>query len=221
MNNRALVADAQPITREAIQSRLIAQGLFDSVESARSIEETRSAIHEYPADLLVIDFNLGCLQVTELLTEVRENTPDVSVLVYSDGSQGERAGLAYDLGARGYVSKRAPVELFLGAVQVVMAGGVFVSPELKVDNIYGSGENGETQQRSRGEVVSERREDLFSPRQLRVFELLMLGASNRVIAEQLQMAEGTVKTHLNGIYRALRVKNRSQAILKATEMGLS
>ncbi|MEX2327667.1 MAG: LuxR C-terminal-related transcriptional regulator, partial [Pseudomonadales bacterium] len=60
----------------------------------------------------------------------------------------------------------------------------------------------------------------FSPKQRAVFDQLMLGVPNKVIADRLNMAEGTVKTHLHSIYQILQVRNRAQAILKSRQLRL-
>ena len=60
----------------------------------------------------------------------------------------------------------------------------------------------------------------FSPRQQQVFEQLVQGMPNKVIARRLNMAQGTVKTHLHSIYQLLRVHNRAQAILKSRQLRL-
>jgi DNA-binding NarL/FixJ family response regulator len=59
----------------------------------------------------------------------------------------------------------------------------------------------------------------FTPKQQQVFDLLLLGLPNKLIARRLDLAEGTVKTHLHGIYQILRVNSRAQAILKARQLG--
>jgi DNA-binding NarL/FixJ family response regulator len=60
----------------------------------------------------------------------------------------------------------------------------------------------------------------FTPKQQEVFEQLLLGLPNKVIASRLKMAEGTVKTHLHGIYQILRVNSRAQAILKSRQLQI-
>ncbi|HKI75429.1 MAG TPA: LuxR C-terminal-related transcriptional regulator, partial [Pseudomonadales bacterium] len=60
----------------------------------------------------------------------------------------------------------------------------------------------------------------FTPKQQEVFEQLLMGVPNKVIADRLDMAEGTVKTHLHNIYQILRVRNRAQAILRSRQLHL-
>jgi DNA-binding NarL/FixJ family response regulator len=75
---------------------------------------------------------------------------------------------------------------------------------------------------SSGESAWESAEEAvyFSPKQREVFDQLMLGVPNKVIADRLNMAEGTVKTHLHSIYQILKVRNRAQAILKSRQLRL-
>jgi len=61
----------------------------------------------------------------------------------------------------------------------------------------------------------------FSPKQRKVFDQLIMGVPNKVIARRLNMAEGTVKAHLHSIYQVLRVTNRAQAILRSRELQLT
>jgi DNA-binding NarL/FixJ family response regulator len=92
----------------------------------------------------------------------------------------------------------------LGALREVLAGGVYVPPRLR-DLVE--------RQQARGRTVAERYG--LTAGQWRVLELLTQGKTNRQIAEMLDVTEGTVKIHVSAIFKAMKVTNRTQALLLA------
>ncbi len=101
------------------------------------------------------------------------------------------------------------MQTIVSAIRVVLAGGLYIPPSTA---------------RAMGFEVSDGAESVlhvhddtpqFTPKQQEVFDMLLQGLPNKVIARRLGMAEGTVKTHLHGIYQIMRVNSRAQAILKS------
>jgi DNA-binding NarL/FixJ family response regulator len=78
----------------------------------------------------------------------------------------------------------------------------------------------ELSESTQSQLVSINGRPQFTPKQQEVFEQMLLGLPNRIIAKRLGMAEGTVKTHLHKIYQLLQVTNRAKAILKAQQLHL-
>lgn len=106
------------------------------------------------------------------------------------------------------------MQVVVSAIKMVLAGSSYIPPS--AIRLMGYEPYDET---ARDESDAEP-EVYFSPKQREVFDQLMLGVPNKVIADRLNMAEGTVKTHLHNIYQILRVRNRAQAILKSRQLHL-
>ena len=127
----------------------------------------------------------------------------------------------YDIGVSGYVSKAFPNNIILSAINLVMAGGMYIPPELLNINL-----------KNRQLPIHDLIEDLndspksvkgnkiLTPRQFDVLKCLAEGLSNKQIAYRLGLSEGTVKIHITLLMRALDVGNRMQAVREARHRGL-
>ena len=121
----------------------------------------------------------------------------------------------FEKGVQGFVSKSSSMQVFTDAIRIVLSGGSYIPPEAVSLMGLPPVQGGESDSGMARLAVG------FSPKQRQVFEQLVRGVPNRIIAMRLNMAEGTVKAHLHSIYQILRVHNRAQAILRARELRLT
>ena len=130
---------------------------------------------------------------------------------------------AIDLGAMGFVPKRASNETLTEALHVVMSGGIYVPP---MTTMAGIGDD----ERSRGSAEPSRADTgmpkpqalaafKLTPRQTDVLGLLLRGQSNKLIARELDLSVETVKDHVAAVLRALGVNSRTQAVLAVSQMS--
>lgn len=110
---------------------------------------------------------------------------------------------ALDGGAAGFISKSSPSEVILGALRLILAGGVYAPPELLT---------------GQSAAVSKSQLDALTPRQREVLALIGQGKSNKEIGKALDLSDATVKQHVSAILRTLGVANRMQAMLSARRM---
>jgi DNA-binding NarL/FixJ family response regulator len=126
-----------------------------------------------------------------------------------------------DLGAAGFIPKSARREVMLSALQLVFAGSVYIPPEILAPEGFAeaaSSQPFENRPNENRPIVS--LSDLgLSERQQDVLALMMQGNSNKVICRTLNLAEPTVKNHVTAILRALKVSNRTEAVIAVTELG--
>jgi len=132
----------------------------------------------------------------------------VAALCAPSGRAAVLAALAR--GAMGFIPDRSPPGVLLSAVRLVLAGQVYLPPE-----VLGASDA------AAPAAASPRREGpTLTPRQLEVLALLVQGIPNKLICRALVMAEGTLKTHVATIYRELGVSNRAQAGFAVRRLGL-
>ena len=213
---RALVVDDHPIVADAMVRAVAALRIFEKVDSASSLAEAIRSLEANPVcNLAVLDLHLGDAEGRETLTGLRERFPDVPVMIFSGDDALESITMAFECGARGYATKSSPIEVVANAIRLVVAGGSYIPPEAA--QMLGF----TAPQPIAGAVATTRPDTLhLSGRQQQVFRLLMQGMPNKVIGARLSMAEGTVKAHLNTVYRMLGVRTRVEAILRARQLGL-
>jgi DNA-binding NarL/FixJ family response regulator len=126
---------------------------------------------------------------------------------------------AIQRGAMGFIPKAAVKEVILKAARQVLAGGVYVPPEAVTGASTSGREAQEFVAPGRG---SQSLADLrLTPRQGQVLALIMRGKSNKEICQTLGLAERTVKVHVTGVLTALKVSSRTQAVIAASQLGLS
>ena len=215
MSTRVIIVDDHPIIRNALVASLLSLNLFDEVATAASFHELLEKLKQDSAyELLILDLSLTDISGSDGMVYVREHYPGIPIVIFSGSDSIEIVEKCFESGVHGFVSKNSPMQIFVQAIQIVLAGGVYVPPsvtqfkDLEPTDIRKATEAAEDNQLH------------FTPKQREVFEKLMLGVPNKVIARELGIAEGTVKAHLHSIYQSLRVKNRAQAIIRAQQLQI-
>jgi len=148
--------------------------------------------------------------------ELRERYPTTSVVVLSASKEREDISHALELGAVGFIPKAASREVMLGALRLIFSGGIYVPPE-----ILGGIPVGVAPVPARGTPKPSAGELGLTERRMDVLKLMMQGKSNKAICRALDLAEPTVKNHVTAILKALKVTNRTEAVIAAGILGLS
>jgi len=216
LSSRALIVDDHPIVRNALVTSLISLGIFDDLDTAGSFRELIGKLEgDANYQLLILDLSLTDVSGADGLIYIRENYPEIPVVVFSGHSSADIIAECFEKGVQGFVSKNSSLQVFTNAIRIVLSGSSYIPPEAV--SLMGLEPTGADACKT-GAAASAIE---FSPKQRQVFEQLVRGVPNRIIATRLNMAEGTVKAHLHSIYQILRVTNRAQAILRARELHLS
>ena len=210
---RVLLADDHALFREGMKHILL--GLDDGVEvfDAANYTEARAAVQEQaPFDMALVDLGMPGLDDFSGLRKLCQEIGDVPVVVVSAMEGGNEIRRAMDCGASGYVPKTLDSNVVLSALKLVFSGGVYLPT-----NLLGSSDGDGGGDRRGGEGGK----GPLTPRQCDVLDLMAKGYSNKEIARSLNLAEGTVKLHVTALLKALDVSNRTQAVIKASAMGLT
>lgn len=220
MSQRFLVVDDHPLMREAIRSTLAMLAPDSEVAAAASLSEAITLLGaDPPIDLTLLDLRLPDAQGIEGLRELRSRRPDSPVVVMSADVDGETILRCIDLGACGYIPKTLHADAVMNALRLVAAGDIYI-PHQAVSaqrELRGAASPAS----DRGGTRNTKPRDLgLTERQLDVLRLILKGFSNKLICRQLDLAEGTIKVHVSAVLRALGVRNRTQAIIAASEIGL-
>lgn len=205
-----LLADPHVLFRAGMRQLLPALGTAVEVVEVGQGDALLPAIERAGrVDLLLIDPSGASMGGLATVQEIRSLYPHIPVIIVSGTEERGAVDRALSLGARGYVTKTTPSELTVAALRLVLSGGTYVPATFL------------TSQPAPVEpsaVTALAAADL-TPRQREVLELLACGCPNKEIAQRLGMAVGTVKIHMTAILRSLDVKNRTQAVLAAMQMG--
>ena len=218
---KILVIDDHPLIREAL--RHVLRALDEAIEliEAQNLAEALDASRTHPdLQLMLLDLALPGTERFEALRELREQQPAIPVVVLSASDDPQTVKQALDLGAMGFIPKTSSNDILVGALRLVLAGGVYLPPEvLRTAASGGILRDWGAHSGTSGGSLSARDIGL-TQRQMQVLGLLIQGKPNKLICRQLQLAEATVKIHVTAILKALGVANRTQAVIAVSKLGL-
>jgi DNA-binding NarL/FixJ family response regulator len=184
---------------------------------------------------LVLSFLSANREIPDMAVEVsraRDQLPNVPVVVIAEGDELSFVREVIGSGVRGYIPTSFDFAMFKEAIQFVAAGGTFVPASVlrgengqmsevdETDRVVKHGTNEVIHQNS-NEIQERRVAASFTPRELTVISRLRDGKSNKLIARELTITEGTVKLYVRRIMKKLEVENRTQAALVAANMHLA
>ena len=212
---RAIIVDDHPIVRNALVTSLLALNVFQELETANCLQELDEKLQrDCDFQLLILDLSLTDISGSGGMVFMRERYPDIPILVFSASDDVDTIIQCFEHGVHGFVSKTTSMQIFVNAIRIVLEGGIYIPPSAAQRLGFNLAESTD----SESHPANERPQ--FTPKQQDVFEQLLLGMPNRVIAKRLGMAEGTVKTHLHKIYQLLQVNSRAKAILKSQQLKI-
>ena len=140
---------------------------------------------------------------------LKNNYPDVKFVVLSHIPIANEAMMSLSSGAKAYVNVHAGPETFKQIASVVMEGGVWLGEDLMQFLILALGQNRSNQDRAKAALWKEK----LSLREIEVVEHVARGASNKVVARELDISDRTVKAHLTAIFEKLNVPDRLKLVL--------
>jgi DNA-binding NarL/FixJ family response regulator len=198
---RVLVVDHHTVVREGLRSLLASTGDLECVGTAEDGDGALDQAERLRPDVLLLDLVMPGPDGVSVIRTLRSRGSKIRVLVLSSYGGPPLVLEALGAGADGYLLKHAPAETLLDAVRVVAGGGGLIDPQV-VPSVLTA-----LRDRDKGDVLTDRERE--------VLELLRQGHTNRTIARRLQIAEGTVKTHVNHILHRIGAADRTQAALWA------
>ena len=216
---KVLLIDDHPLILTALQKVIEGIGTHVSVVGASSAKEAREALAADTEgfDLMLLDLRLGDADGFDLLIELRNAWPAVPVVVVSASDRSADVIRSIDLGAMGFVPKRASNETLQEALHVVMQGGIYV-PQMTMSGEGDMPPAGDPASFAATHSAAAMAAFKLTPRQTDVLALLLRGLSNKLIARELNLSVETVKDHVAAVLRALGVNSRTQAVLAVSQM---
>jgi DNA-binding NarL/FixJ family response regulator len=217
---KILIVDAHPLMRDGLANVLAGLGQRVDVLQADNLEGALALLASHPDTALVLlDLIMPDGDGTSMLQRVHEAHPGIPIVVVSGATDHATVTAAIRSGARGFISKRSAPPVLLSALRLVLAGEVYVPPEVLRSQLLTPAR--ETPSAARVTVRERGGKDLdLTKRQLDVLGLLVQGKPNKVICRELGLAEGTVKAHTAAIFRTLRVSNRTEAGFAVSCLGI-
>ena len=232
---KALLIDDHPLILTAMQALL---GRLEhpiesvGVETAVEARQLLRGVHDF--DLVLLDLQLRDADGFAVLGEIRALQPTLPIVVVAASDRATDVMRAVNMGAMGFVPKRASNDLLAEALELVMAGGLYIPPiglgddalkrELLSDPSRTALVAGDPEEPGASAADSGPTRTLESlgltPRQTEVLRLMLAGKPNKLIARELGVSVETVKDHVAAVLRGLGVNTRTQAVVTVSKMRI-
>jgi DNA-binding NarL/FixJ family response regulator len=214
---KVLVVDDHPLIREALANVLAEVGRTVEVVQADRLDGALALLAAHPdTSLILLDLMLPDAEGVSALERVRAAYPDVPVVVLSATDNRATVLAAIDAGAMGFISKRTASPILVNALRLVLAGEVYIPADVLRSETAPAPARPALPATHHGAGSAHG----LTSRQLDVLALLVQGKQNKMICRELNLAEGTIKTHTAAIYRELGVNNRTQAVFAVSRLGI-
>jgi DNA-binding NarL/FixJ family response regulator len=211
MTVRVLIADDQALFREALIALLEMQPGIQAIGEAGDGEEAIRVSHELRPDVVLMDLRMPVLDGVGAIARLRDEQPDVRVLALTTFDDDEDVFAALRAGAVGYLLKDVSSSRLVEAIVAASQGESVLQPSVAAKVV------------ARVAQLPAERSRLSHPlteREVDVVRLLADGRSNREIAATLFLAQGSVKNLVTSVLSKLEVRDRTQAALRARDLGI-
>ena len=212
---RIVVADDHPVVRDGLVAMLRADPAFDIVGEAANGAEAVRLVEATAPHVLLLDLEMPGLDGVAVLRRLRESGSRTRAIVFTVFDTDERIIAAVEAGAKGYLLKGVPRAEIFAAIRAVHAGGSLLQPVVAARVLE------HVASRARGGDALSPEEIVLTPRESDVLQLLARGRSNKQIAATLGVSERTVKFHVSALFTKLGATNRTEAVTRAIQAGLT
>lgn len=212
---RLLIVDDQRLMREGLRTLL---ELEDDLEIAGEAEDGAAAVELYAAlqpDVVLMDIRMPNLDGVEATHRLRQRWPQARIIILTTFDDDAYVFDGLRAGAMGYLLKDVSGAELAEAIRKVAGGGALIEPSVARKVLAEFARLAEPVR-----PPLERLPEPLKERELEILRLLARGANNKQIADQLYLAEGTVKNYISTILDKLGVEDRTQAALRARELRL-
>lgn len=212
---RILLVDDQALFREGLRILLSSQPDFEVVAEAANGEEALRQAAIFRPDVVLMDLRMPVLDGVAATRRLHELYPASRVIALTTFDEDEYIFEGLRAGAFGYLLKDVPSQKLFEAIYAANRGEYFLMPSVTARVMAEFSRLPRVQP-----IPASPNQTLLSEREKQILRMVARGASNREIAEELVIAEGTVKNHLSNIFDKLEARDRMQAVLKSKELGI-
>lgn len=212
MNLRVLIIDDHTLFREGLQGLLARRGI-EVVASLGDGQKGMRLAHELEPDVLLLDMRMPVTDGLSILRKLRQDKFEPAIVMLTTSSDERDLVEALRSGARGYLLKDMDPDDLVVALRDIVAGKTVVAPNLT--QVLARVVQGDTPPDPEPSPIND-----LTPREAEILGLLAEGQSNKVIARNLGISDGTVKLHVKAILRKLGIHSRVEAAVIAVEHGL-
>lgn len=227
-----ILADDHPVVRRGLAAMVDAEDDIQVIGEAEDGEAALKLARTLKPDVMLMDLQMPVMDGVEAIKRIHADLPGIKVIVLTTFADDDYIYAGIAAGARGYLLKDAPPEQLIEAIRAAHRGESLLDPEVAgrlldrisgmMAQVYGASPAGSPPGDDDAGIrpVPKVRPPKLTPRELDVLALMGRGKRNKEIAEELVIAERTVKIHVGNILGKLNVSNRTEAVAQAIKMGV-
>ncbi|MFY9262146.1 MAG: response regulator transcription factor [Actinomycetaceae bacterium] len=219
MNNkiRILIADDDPIIREGLAELLSLQAGIEVVATAANGSEALNIINSTPIDLALLDVDMPVIDGIETARRIGRGYPHTTIVMLTAFEHEESLGQSIATGVKGFLTKDIPVPQLAELLKRAHAGETVMSPKpLSVlTSSYRQTHLDQEKYRDFIDVIN-----ALPERKREVFDLLIQAKTNRTIAKEVYLSEGTVRVYVSDILEQTGCASRAELVAKAFKSGI-
>jgi DNA-binding NarL/FixJ family response regulator len=212
---RVVIADDQALFREGLRTLLSTRSDVEVVGEAANGEQAVALVEKLQPTVVLMDLRMPGVDGIHATARIRDRWPSIPVLVLTTFDDDASLFGALRVGAAGYLLKDVSSETLVAAIHAAAKGESFLQSTVTGRVVAAFARLMES-----GGPRAEALVLPLSPRERDILALLGAAASNKEIADRLNLAEGTVKNHVTNILTKLDVRDRTQAAIRARQLGL-
>ena len=207
---RLLIVDDHPVVREGISAMMETQPDLQVVAEAANGLEAVQLAQEHRPDVVLMDLQMPVLDGVQAIRRIKEQCPEIQVIVLTTYDSDEYIFRGIEAGARGYLLKGATREEVFSAVRAAKRGESLLQPVVASKLVERYTQLAKRSQDDEG----------LSDREMEVLRLMAEGARNKEIASKLCVTEKTAKAHVSNILQKLNAADRTEAVTSALRKGI-
>ena len=214
------IAEDQEVTRRGLCAVLSEAGNISVIGSCADGNEALEKILALKPRVALIDMTLPGLDGAAITSLIKQQMPDMRIIMYSANGSDENLQLALTAGIDAFVLKGTSIRLLINAIKAVNAGATWLDPNVAQRALKFAAEAYNRQQSWSSAPRSPAKTSL-SRRESEILSMVAAGQPNSEIAQGLGLSIETVKTHVRHIIEKMAVSSRTEAAIKAIKMGIS
>lgn len=199
---RILTVDDHPLLRDGIAAVFDAQEDMTLVGQASNGREAIDSFRRLRPDVTLMDLRMPDMSGIEAIVAIRAEFPNARIIVLTTYAGDAQAAAALKAGAVGYLLKNMVRKELIETIRAIHAGKRRVPPEIAT------------------EIAEHVADDALTVREIQILQCVAAGKSNKLIAAELEISEGTVKTHMKSILPKLAASDRTHAVMIALKRGI-
>ena len=212
---RLLLVDDQRLMRDGLRILLELETDFEVVGEAEDGARALEYYHEFSPDVVLMDIRMPVMDGVEATRHLRETDPNAKVIILTTFDDNEYVFEGLRAGALGYLLKDVSADELADAIRKVAAGGSMIEPSVARKVVAEFARLAPPTPEATEELI-----EPLSDREIEILKLVSKGLTNKEIAVRLYLAEGTVKNYVTSILQKIDARDRTQAAIRARELGL-